>query len=316
MKGELCMLKYVQASTQLQTFQYLKGRMAFTPEQNKTHDQLYKGYLGERKFSTILGKRLTSNCIILFGLLLDSKTNLFQMDCFLIYQNDIFLIEIKNFKGDFYIQNDKWYICSSNKEIKNPLNQLERSTYLLPELLSTYGLRYQVNPYLIFVNDEFTLYNAPQHPSIILPTQINRFVQRLNRISSNMDYRHRKLANQLITSHITKSPYEKLPEYQFSELKRGIFCKSCRSKMLELQPGKMHCQQCSYVESIDSALLRNVLEFNFLFPEKIITTSVIQEWCGIQRTSRTIRRILKRYLGYEPNCSHSYFYLENRTIKL
>jgi|SRR5699024_143330 len=229
MKGELCMLKYVQASTQLQTFQYLKARMEFIPEQNKTYNQLYKGYLGERKFSAILDKRLTKNCIILF---------------------------------------------------------------------------------------EFTLYNAPQHPSIILPTQINRFVQRLNRISSNMDYRHRKLANQLITSHITKSPYEKLPEYQFSELNRGIFCKSCRSKMFELQPGKMHCQQCSYVESIDSALLRNVLEFNFLFPEKVITTSVIQEWSGIQRTSRTIRRILKRYLGYEPNYRHSYFYLENRTIKL
>ena len=309
------MLKYVQVSAQLQTFQYLKGRMKFTQDQAITYNNLYKGYLGERKFSKVLDKKLKSHCIVLFGLLLESKNNLFQVDCLLIYRNEIFLIEIKNYIGDFYVQDEKWYVCSSDKEIKNPLHQLERSAYLLREFLSTYGLKYRVNPYVVFINNEFTLYHAPRYSSIIFPTQINRFIQKLNQTPSLITSKHRKLANRLIAAHITTSPYEKLPEYHFLKLRRGIFCYSCRGQMQELQKGKMHCRHCGYFESIDSALMRSILEFNLLFPNKKITTSIIHEWSALNRTNRTIRRILKKYLVYVQNYRHSYFAFEKPVHK-
>src|SRR5690625_7351907 len=92
------MKKYIKASPQLKTFNYLQGRMSLTQEQMRLHDNLSKGYLGEKKFSEILDEHPTSHYIALFDLLLEVKNNLFQIDCLLIYQKSMFLIEIKNFQ--------------------------------------------------------------------------------------------------------------------------------------------------------------------------------------------------------------------------
>lgn len=305
------MFKRVQPSKQLQAFQSLQGRTEFTQDQMIIYNNLYKGFLGEKKFSNILDKQLTSDCIILFDLLLEAKNNLFQLDCLLIFENDIFLLEIKNFLGDFYIQNEKWYVCSTEKEIKNPLIQLNRSAYLYRELLSEYKLRHPVKSYVIFVNQEFTLYQTPRNIPIILPTQINRFIQQLNQTPSKLSSRHYQLGEQLIAAHMTSSPYEKLPEYQFTTLRKGVFCQFCRRKMHDFRLGKMLCHHCGYLESIDSAVMRSVSEFNILFPERQITSSIIHEWSGLNRTKKTIRRILKKYLIYVPNYRHSYFAFEN-----
>src|SRR5699024_11369970 len=43
--------------------------------------------------------------------------------------------EIKHFSGDFFMNQDKWYLASNKQEIRNPLIQLQRSEFLLRELL-------------------------------------------------------------------------------------------------------------------------------------------------------------------------------------
>ena len=304
------MRKHVKAPTQLKMFKCLQGRMSLTQEQKTTFDNLSKGYLGEKKFSKILDQQLTSHHIALFDLLLEVNHNLFQIDCLLIYQKSMFLIEIKNYQGEFYIENERWYVCSTGTEIKNPLGQIEQSTYLLRKFLSSNGWTHQLNSHIVFINEEFTLYNAPRNPSIILPTQINIFMKKLNQTPSIIGSQQ-KLTHQFLTSHLKHSPYEHLPEFDFTELNKGVFCKNCRIKMGEGQLRKMICFHCGYSESMDSALLRNVIEFNLLFPNEKITTSKIHHWSELPRTSRTIRRIMKKYLVYKQNYRHSYFTFEN-----
>lgn len=125
----------------------------------------------------MLKNNLTAN---FHNLLLQSNNPLFQIDHILIHAHTIFLFEVKNYEGEFYIDNDIWYVKSTKQEIQNPINQLNKSDYLLRQLIKNLGYNIPVKSYLVFVNREFTLYQLPPNLPILLRSQLNKFIQHLN----------------------------------------------------------------------------------------------------------------------------------------
>src|SRR5690606_17826779 len=109
--------------------------MELSTNDKKNFYNLEKGYQGELMFYELLEEELTSKCICLYDLLLECNQTEFQIDNLLIYQNTIIMNEVKNFDGDFFIKDNKWYAVSTRKEIRNPIKQLQRSEYLLRQLL-------------------------------------------------------------------------------------------------------------------------------------------------------------------------------------
>jgi hypothetical protein len=71
--------------------------------------------------------------------------------------------------------------------------------------------------------------------------------------------------------------------------------------------GKIVCHKCGVVEKLDTAVLRCVEEYVFLFPERWITTEGIYEWCGGVVSKRSIRRILIRNLILVSFSKYSYY---------
>lgn len=131
---------------ELQILLYLDARMDLLPRDQKNLNNLKKGYEGELKFFHLLEKELTSKCIRLYDLLLESNQTEFQIDNLLIYQNVIYMNEVKYYGGDFFLRNDKWYVAASEKEIRNPILQLQRSEYLLRQLLQQMGVHLKIEP--------------------------------------------------------------------------------------------------------------------------------------------------------------------------
>src|SRR5690606_8587862 len=149
------------------------------------------------------------------------------IDCLLIFQNIIYIFEVKNFEGDFYIDDDKWYVVSSGSEIRNPLHQIRRSEVLFRQLLQQLGYNICIKFTLVFVNQEFHLYHSPMNQSITSPNQLLRFTKKLNNITGKITNNHIKVAGQLSMRHILNSPHERLPEFTYEELKKGIVCRVC-----------------------------------------------------------------------------------------
>ncbi|MEH7418934.1 nuclease-related domain-containing protein [Neobacillus drentensis] len=89
-------------------------------------------------FDLLTGK-LTPPNYLLNDLLLESNDSKFQIDSLMIRQEPLLLFEVKNYKGDFNYENGRFYSLASNKEIKNPLLQLERCESLLRQLLQSLG---------------------------------------------------------------------------------------------------------------------------------------------------------------------------------
>lgn len=301
-------IKPYEESKKMQFFRLLFTRLDPNEEQKQYFDSMKKGEDGERIFSELLSKTNHDN-LILHDLLLEQNNNAFQIDALLIAQKSLHIYEIKNFKGDYYIEAGKWY-TQSGTEIQNPIFQLRRAVILLQQFLRKHGFNLQIKGSIIFINPEFTLYQASRDLPIILPTQINRFLRQLKEFKpGKIDF---TLAKKLITSHIEENFSDKIPEYDYDQLKKGIDCNTCHSFKTIVQNNSVFCQNCGNIMKVDLAIVRCVQQFQLLFPDKKVTVNAIENWCAKMVSHKTIRRILaKNYIlrGY----GKSAHYIERTT---
>jgi hypothetical protein len=266
--------------------------MDLSEEERQTYVYLKKGYEGEIMFDT-LTEELECGCYILNDLLFKVNNTFFQIDTLIIFQNTINFFEVKNFEGDFIYEAEKLY-TKAKKVIKNPLLQLKRSDSLLYQLLQNYGFHFPVEAWVVFINPEFTLYQAPINEPIIFPTQLPRFMKKLNMIPSKLNGKHEKLANLLVSLHIDKSPFTRLPPYKFDQQKKGITCALCDSFSITVMGNKCVCGQCGHGEDVESAVLRSIAVIKQLFPDMKITTNIVFEWCQVVKSKKRVSRILAK----------------------
>lgn len=298
------MNEYPLPTKELQCYSNLQGRKKFSRSEQLTLQNLRKGYLGEKRFAQFIQQQLNNDYIALYDILLEDKGTLFQIDCLLIFSNQLFLIEIKYYQGEFELVEDGLYDYLQQKTYRNPLHQLKRSSLLLQDLLTKLRVNLSVQPQLVFNHHTFTLFQAKRQTSILLPTQLYSFTSHLNGITGNLQAYHYRLANKIKQLHISESPYERLPIYEYDHLQKGVFCPHCRKKM-RLHYRELSCVYCSYSEVVDSGILRSTIEFSVLFPDEKIKRGIIVEWCGEIVSKNTIGRILKNYLKLHKNATGS-----------
>lgn len=291
----------------LQKRRILFARMNLSTQEKQQYIRLLKGHEGEKQFYQLIKNNHTTNSIFLHDLLLQSNNSLFQIDHILIHAQTIFSFEVKNYEGEFIIENGNWYVKSTKQEIRNPLNQLNKSDYLLRQLVKNLGYNLPVKSYLVFINRDFTLYQLPPNLPILLRSQLNRFIQFLNKSHVPLKQEHHQLAQDLKKVQITDSSFEKLPDYDFKQLRKGITCPECYMFLSRERQSFLLCDNCGYTETLEKGILRNVFEFHLLFPDMKITTNVIYEWCGIFKSLLTIRKVLSRHFTFIENGPHSYY---------
>ncbi|MBS4195247.1 nuclease-related domain-containing protein [Lederbergia citri] len=292
-------------SRELMVYRILNSRKVL-PFKDALHlANLEKGYEGERLFDERL-RKIKNDWLVLNDLQLESNNNNLQIDSLLISEKMILMFEIKSYEGDCYIEEDNWYYTSGT-EIQNPVLQLERSEFLLRRLLRDLSYNIPIKTYLIFINPDFHLYNAPRNLPIIYPTQLNRFFDNLDNMQTIINEHHQKLAHILISLHKKDFPLNKIPKYTYEELRKGVICAACSSFNLESKKSFVVCENCGNLEKIESAVLRNVDEFRLLFPEKKITTTEIFEWSKGIKTTETIQKILLKEFVQIGSTKSSYY---------
>lgn len=298
-----------EKTKELYLMQLLRTRMSFTPEEHQRLNTLQRGFTGERKFyKLLLANNLTRS--FLFDLFFTINRTSFQLDNIYVTNNAITIFEVKYYAGDFYIENDKWYILRTNQEIRNPLDQLRRSELLLRQLLQQSYPHVAIHSKLIFIHDEFTLYNAPVDLPAILPTQLPRYVQQLRRNQPAPSAQVGNISKFFISLHRTDASFSTLPTYTYNNLRKGMTCENeCGGFLVSFAREQCICQKCHNVISKEKAIYNAIVQFHALFPEKKITTSAIWKWCKDIQSKHVIRRVLKKYLIYQPNGKYSHYIL-------
>lgn len=275
---------------ELMMLRNLQPRMTFSEQEKNHYTNIDKGYQGEQLYDERM-KVVQNDFLVLNDLLFEVGNSYFQIDSLLITQNKILLTDVKNFEDDFFIKGDKWYTYSQT-EIKNPLLQLTRSESLLRRLFQSSGFNIPIESSLVFINPEFYLYQAPLNLPIIFPTQVNRFINKLNRMPSKLSNHHWQLAEKLMSKHIDKNPFDRIPDYSFSSQRKGITCAVCNSFYTVSKNHTFTCNKCGFIENIKVSVLRSIRELMTLFPDQKITLSIVYEWCDGQVSKPELLKIL------------------------
>ena len=279
-------------SNELRTLRSLNARTTLSKKEFQYYLNLERGYKGE----CWLDKRLEvlpEQVLILRDLTYEVNHTTFQIDTLLIFQEKLYLLDVKNNDGDYYIEDGVWKTAHGT-EIKNPQHQLTRCASLLRHLLQSTGFNLNITAKLVFVNPEFTLYQAPRTSEIVFPTQLNRFIDRLKTESCNLGHQHHRIAKQLLEKRVKENRHETKFDFQFNELKKGILCCDCYGFMSRYSNRNMICDKCKKKQSIDSALLRSIEEFRFLFLNEKLTKKRIYEFCDFTVSEDTIRKLLNK----------------------
>lgn len=260
------------------------------------YDRLYKGFRGEMKLALLFNAIHFNKALPLYSLLFHMNDSEFQVDCLLLTTEIIYLLEVKNYTGNYYIEHDRLYNLQTKREIANPFHQLERATFLFKKLLERFNIPLNVQSYIVFINEQFTLYQAPTHLPIIFPTQIERFIQKINANHTALSKKIKSVAQFLTSHHKEKTKYEAPHSYELTELNKGIFCTSCTQKLKRKNKFYFKCEHCKVSTHLNTVILQAVAEFHTLFPDKKITTKQINEWCGNELSKTTVRRVLQQHL--------------------
>lgn len=293
----------------LRIYQALLGRMYFPQNMNHSYQNELKGYEGEMKVNQLIKKHLKTPFFTMYGLLYEDYGTFFQPDTLLFTPNQLHLLEIKNYEGEFTFHDDYLYSHSTKKYYRNPIDQLNRGKLLLQNMFHEINIPLPLQANVIFVNPSFTLFQAEKNPNIILPTQLKGYFQRLNNNNQKPTLPREYLLykDKLLLRNISKSPFTKFPDYNMDKLQKGILCRNCRIPMNFKNRKSLFCFSCNYLECMDSGILRMMMEFQLLFPNKKITTSMIDQWCGNIVSTRTMNRVLNNYLTAIPNGRSAHF---------
>ena len=88
-----------------------------------------------------------------------------------------------------------------------------------------------------------------------------------------------KIVETLLSLHLEKHLYQRLPSYNYEELNKGLFRIKCEKISTTIKGYYCVCKVCIHRESLEYAILRSIKELQFAFPASPLTTSLIKCWC-------------------------------------
>lgn len=119
------------------------------------------GNRGEAYFNNMLKSILRNDDVLIKNACLNVNGKEAEIDSLIINNNGIFIVEVKNYNGRLYgdIDDFEWTKEKISpggnvfyKQVKNPIKQIKRQTYILSQFLKENNIRVWISGYAYFIN--------------------------------------------------------------------------------------------------------------------------------------------------------------------
>lgn len=136
------------------------------------------GNKGEAYFNNMLKSILRDDDVLIRNVCLQKA----EIDSLIINNNGIFIVEVKYYNGRLYGKSDDFEWTKEKvspggnvfyKQVKNPIKQVKRQTYILSQFLKENNIRIWISGYAYFINgnspvdDESVIYDIDEFDRII-----------------------------------------------------------------------------------------------------------------------------------------------------
>lgn len=285
----------------------LRSRLELDPKDESYYQSLVTGHEGEVIFDRKVKQFIGSEAIYISDLLLNVNGKSAQIDAMLITDKCLYVFEVKNYCGE-YTFNGKELKTSNGYVVANPLDQLNRSVTLLTQLLKQWNISIALSGTVVFVNPSFTLYTKEAPEQIILPSQLDSFLKRLDNQLIPVSRASRILSKRLVELNKEDLPFQKqLPLFDYAPLRKGMKCLHCNSfNMIQTQRSST-CQDCKTQLAKLCCILHAIDEYRLLFPQKKLTTPALFDWMGGTVSPYQIGKTLKAHYKKVGNGQATYY---------
>ena len=152
------------------------------------------GNRGEAYFNNMLKSILRDDDVLIRNVCLHVNGKEAEIDSLIINNNGIFIVEVKNYNGRLYgdIDDFEWTKEKISpggnvfyKQVKNPIKQIKRQTYILSQFLKENNIRIWISGYAYFINgnspvdDESVIDDIDELDRIIHTTSGKQYDERL-----------------------------------------------------------------------------------------------------------------------------------------
>lgn len=283
-------------SINLLIMESLYRRMKLTGKGYYYYLNLDKGFVGEVKLDRC-SELAPGERLLLGDLFLKAGGKSRQIDALVITSKAALLYEVKNFEGEYIYKDDRVFRIGLDKPLFNPFSQLDEAETLLRQVFSELGIQLPVQSFVVFVNPNMTLYQAPQHPNLLMASNLDKHFEDTGKGLTRLTSQHKSSANKLCELCMPELRSQSIPEYTFEELRKGVTCAGCGSFIHEMTPKKSKyccCTKCGHKEIASVTLDRHIDECALLFPDLSLTSVMIHYWCGGLFELPRIRAHLKK----------------------
>ncbi|RPF54137.1 NERD domain-containing protein [Aquisalibacillus elongatus] len=239
----------------------------------------------------------------LHNLYIPFKTWHFEIDTLLLLEKFLLALEIKNLRGDVYLEHEAGIMRQSyqneEKRYQCPIVQVEKQARQLNHWLNHRGHKVPVETLVVFVNPNVKLHN--QHPKTIYPYVLSHIYYKLkNHYRNAPTIKNRdEIASQLIKASTIPNP-DVLSQYQltFDDFEPGGICENCLQKSPKRQGWGWVCPSC-HNKSLNNHI-HTFKDLQLLFGPEITTTEAAY-WL---QTSTEVARYLLKKENYRKSGSH------------
>lgn len=259
---------------------------------------LQKGHAMEVTFDE-LAQMVGKNVLKFNGLVLQPRlSNAFQWDAIFLSGRKFHLYEIKSAGGE-YCYGNELFVSKTGYEMKNPLIQMQenKNNFILFLRELGYHNDFEVEAYSVLLNPNLTLFNLPEEVPILLHSQILDHFEKKYRNAPPLTSFHRKVMEDLLAHQgKPKAFWESIPTYSFDAIKNGVYCQECRRFGFRYTKKFAFCNHCGVRHEIRDIIEGLIDEFQYLFPDRKLTSSEINRLCGDEFSVRRIKKVLNEYL--------------------
>lgn len=270
----------------------ISARRELTKNEKFQMDNLRKGFEGECLYDEIFNTIGHENLYVLRDLYLNINQSVTQYDSIIVMNNRVVVNEVKNLSGDYRYEDNSWY--KNKKQMENdPFIQLSRAKSRLINLRQKNFLDFEVNGNIIFPNDDFRFVsdNENVQSQAVMRSEMKNYFRTFKQEETG---NNAKKIVQLIKSTIVEN--NNLPELvDITQLKRGLYCRSCISYNLLKGKFQFKCSECGSIESYETHLLRAMFDYKYLFPNQCMTRQSLLHLINYQINKNTVFYALKKH---------------------
>lgn len=278
-----------QKSKKNQWLETIQHRRKLSKEEKEELIRLEKGFDGESEMDRQVNKFLAEDILILDDITLEYHGSLVQIDKIIIVGNILYLIDMKNYQGNYRLENNNWYYEGKILPY-NILEQLRRAVRVVIGILQDHGVLLEVKGVLAFTNRNSCITIKDSISEIVLQhADIDLWLSRLNQQSHQSCY-----ACKTILRQYTVEPYPCDKRTHLNELQPGICCPNCHGFSMTESEYVMTCS-CHFVEVKEKSYARTICEYGVLFPDKDLRWKDLLLFFGSKVNTRYLKKILEIY---------------------